>query len=300
MKRCPRMRPTRSRFSAARAVWCWGGLMALSVLFAGCQSKTTSEKSKSDSIAAKPSPAKNDKPKTTQPPVVKKTDQPAVKSKQPAKIAKQDPPKKEKKEDVELTPEEKAAIDAEIEKQKAKFARDQALEEFKKIGADVKLNNLEEVYHVSFDEPSLVKDRHFALLRLFPRLRYINATNAKISDAAIKHLENASEMSFLYLKGTNVADDSLKTIGKMQRLQSLCVDGTKITDAGLIYLKDLPEITKLHIRSRNKISDAGLSPLFKLKSLRELKIGGTQITASGLKELETFLPRCTVDTEPLK
>lgn len=283
MNLCPRRSSTRC-VSAPRAAWCLGSALVLAIVCAGCQSKTTKEKSPGKTAEPKTRPAKTATPKESKAPVVKKTE---PKKKTTPEVAKKEPPKKKetpKKKDPELTPEQKAVAAAIV-----------ALTE---IGAVLDTNNLDEVVKVTFTEKEAVKDEHFAHLKHFPYLRYIDATRTGIGDAAIKHLEGAEFITELYLFGTNVGNDSLKTIGNMRRMEKLCLDRTKISDEGLKHLQNLPVISKLHIRSRNKISDAGLSPIYKLKSLRELKIGGTQITASGKKKLETLLPRCTVDTEP--
>ncbi len=249
-------------------------LLAIPVLGTGCKGKSKKESTKTSdktkTTVAKKSSSKTPIKKT----VIKKTDKTV--------IAKTTPKKTGKKSPVGLTPQQKAVADAILE--------------LKVLGAEIKLNNLNEIVLVDFSGTES-KNSHFALLKNFPYLRNVNATfQENITDEGIKHLESLEYITELYLYGTQLKNKGLKTVGKFDRLQKLCLDQTEITDAGLKHLRGLPELKILHIRSKGKITDEGVSDIVIIKSLRELKIGGTQITAIGKKKLRILLPRCVVDT----
>jgi RNA polymerase sigma factor (sigma-70 family) len=62
---------------------------------------------------------------------------------------------------------------------------------------------------------------------------------------------------------------------------------TQVTDAGVKELKNLKNLTKLHL-TLTQVTDAGVKELKELKYLNTLLIDGTQVTDAGMKELKDF------------
>ena len=89
-------------------------------------------------------------------------------------------------------------------------------------------------------------------------------------------LWNSSRVTSFHLKWANgnlsrtqITDEGLKEVAKLQKLETLDLSGSKITDAGL-------------------------KELAKLQKLRTLYLNNTQATKAGVAELKKALPNCTI------
>lgn len=69
--------------------------------------------------------------------------------------------------------------------------------------------------------------------------------------------------------------------------------GTLITDAGLVHLKEMPNLQELNLDG-TKVTDAGLVHLNGLTKLTYLYLDDTQITDAGAADLQKTLPNCYI------
>ncbi len=101
-----------------------------------------------------------------------------------------------------------------------------------------------------------------------------------------EYLGNAASVSF---RETQVTDAGLVHLRDLPNLRWLLLDSTQITDAGLVHLRGLTKLEWLELRN-TQISDAGLHNLKDLKNLVYVGLSGTQITNEGSRNLEEELP----------
>ena len=104
---------------------------------------------------------------------------------------------------------------------------------------------------------------------------------------------DAAVISDLYLDGSQITDEGLKDVAKLQHLERLDLSDTKITDAGLKEVAKLQKLKSLRLND-TEISDEGLKEVAKLKKLEKLDLNFTQITDNGAAELQKALPNCRI------
>ena len=95
--------------------------------------------------------------------------------------------------------------------------------------------------------------------------------------------ENQWDIQF-QLRGRDLTDDGLADVARLGNVVELNLRDTKITSAGLVYLKGLTKLTRLHLE-RTNVGDEGIANLTKLITLEYLNLYGTKITDKSLGHL---------------
>ena len=95
--------------------------------------------------------------------------------------------------------------------------------------------------------------------------------------------ENQWDIQF-QLRGRDLTDDGLADVARLGNVVELNLRDTKITSAGLVYLKGLAKLTRLHLE-RTNVGDEGIANLTKLTTLEYLNLYGTKITDKSLDHL---------------
>ena len=113
--------------------------------------------------------------------------------------------------------------------------------------------------------------------------------NPNFSDAQMeKLLKFKDQIIWLDLSDTKITDNALKHIAQFKNLTRLSLDNTSITDAGLSHIKALPRLRHLNLYHTN-ITDSGLKSLSNSKELTTLHLWETRVTASGIESLKKSL-----------
>ena len=97
----------------------------------------------------------------------------------------------------------------------------------------------------------------------------------------------------LILTDTQITDESLKEMAKLQRLETLQLSYTRITDAGIKDVAKSQQLGSLFLTD-TQITDAGIKDVAKLQKLKMLRIRGTKVTKVGVAELKEALPNCII------
>lgn len=118
-------------------------------------------------------------------------------------------------------------------------------------------------------------DDDLALLAEMPRVRELDLSQSKVTDAGLAHL------------------------GRLTQLKSLSLDQTAITDAGLEHIAKLTQLELLGL-SQTAITDAGLSKLKTFVNLKFLHVDKTRTTEAGLKALEQALTKLEFRLVPVQ
>ena len=95
--------------------------------------------------------------------------------------------------------------------------------------------------------------------------------------------ENQWDIQF-QLRGRDLTDNGLADVARLGNVVELNLRDTKITSAGLVHLKGLAKLTRLHLE-RTNVGDEGIANLTKLTSLEYLNLYGTKITDKSLDHL---------------
>ncbi|MDP6795702.1 MAG: hypothetical protein QGG00_09955 [Verrucomicrobiota bacterium] len=129
--------------------------------------------------------------------------------------------------------------------------------------------------------------------------------------------ENQWDIQF-QLRGRDLTDAGLADVAKLGNVVELNLRDTKITSDGLVHLKGLAKLTRLHLERTNvgdegianlarlnaleylnlygtKITDKSLDHLAGLKKLRQLYIWQTDVTDDGIAELKKALPAISIE-----
>lgn len=121
----------------------------------------------------------------------------------------------------------------------------------------------------------------------------IFSPNTQITNEGLKDLVKLQKLDSLYLDFTKITDESLKEVSRLQQLTHLGLSNTQITDSCLDQVVKLQQLEKLFLM-RTKISDAGLKQLAELQQLEWIYLSDTQVTKAGFAELKKALPNCAV------
>lgn len=131
-------------------------------------------------------------------------------------------------------------------------------------------------------QASWVSDGELALLAKLPKLRQLDLSMTRITDAGLRALRAASELEEVNLYYAElITDEGLGAARGWPRLKRLNLRGTKASDNALEYLAATPELEWLDV-GFSQVTDSGLYRLAALPKLRTLVLGGNKLTETGL------------------
>jgi len=96
------------------------------------------------------------------------------------------------------------------------------------------------------------------------------------------------------LRGQDVTDTLLVHLKELTNLTRLHLENTKITDKGLEQLKGLTNLEYLNLYGDN-VTDAGLVNLEGMKKLKNLYLWQSKVTEAGAAKLKKALPQCDIN-----
>jgi hypothetical protein len=132
-------------------------------------------------------------------------------------------------------------------------------------------------------------------LRKFPNLDWVDLGFTRLRDDAWATLVTAvPKLRWLYAENANLTDVGLEAIAKSKTLEILLLkDNKKLTDKGVSALAACPKLKELDL-TNIEIGDATASALARVKTLKKLVLTGTGVSAKGLQELKDGLPGCEI------
>lgn len=132
-------------------------------------------------------------------------------------------------------------------------------------------------------------------------LKELDLSNSAITDSDLRQAgfdDNSwVRLTKLVLYHTQIADDGVKEIVKIDSLQSLNLDDTKITNESMTTLMQKQNLTFLHI-GRTTVDDDGILKLARLVRLEKIHVTRTRATEEGANRLRQALPNCVVVSQP--
>jgi hypothetical protein len=161
-----------------------------------------------------------------------------------------------------------------------------------------------------------ITDRGIAYLTAMPQLKGLNAMHLKLltdatmahlatmpniddlrlpygfTDAGINHLAKLDRMKYLWVNcadNSQLTDKSLATISNLRRLEELHISGTGFTNEGIKLLRNLQNLSTLHIAFWFGLDNETLKLLAGLPKLRDLSWSSSDnVTMSGLSTLNNL------------
>lgn len=141
---------------------------------------------------------------------------------------------------------------------------------------------------------------------------------APIADADLVHMARMTQLEKLSLAETPIEGPGLAELEPLTNLESLDLDGCRFQTKGLTYLPNLPALKRLDLRKAKfdgadlaglaelpaleslilygtPIRDEHLPHLRKFSSLTFLDLRKTEITAEGARQLQQWLPDCSIN-----
>jgi Leucine-rich repeat (LRR) protein len=105
---------------------------------------------------------------------------------------------------------------------------------------------------------------------------------SQISDQSLEAVGKINSLKRLNLWRDSIDDEGVKHLANLKNLQWLNLDNTHITDAGLRHLSELKQLTFLHLGSTS-VTDDGMPALVGLNALKDLKVTRTAVTDAGVE-----------------
>jgi hypothetical protein len=141
---------------------------------------------------------------------------------------------------------------------------------------------------IDFDNISDQGLEHLASSTLLRNLEAIGLHGGTFTDAGLKHLAGAENLTLLMLNGcsqiTGVGLAHLEQLPALEKLHLLDEQGKmNLTDAALAHLGNMPRLRWLNLKSG--FSDAGLMHLRRLDNLELLAIQSNALTDDGLRHI---------------
>lgn len=128
-------------------------------------------------------------------------------------------------------------------------------------------------------------DCHAEYLQLCPHLNSLALLHQPITDSALRHVGQLTELKVLRLSETGVGDEGMECLSTLANLEELWLDDTLVTDRGIAALSALKRLRYLRLPRRT--TDAGLAHLSGLLQLEEIDASHcTNITGAGIRKLE--------------
>ncbi|QDT28110.1 Leucine Rich repeats (2 copies) [Gimesia panareensis] len=120
---------------------------------------------------------------------------------------------------------------------------------------------------------------------------WVNLTNQKVDDQDLDIFvqSDASQITHLFLSGTQVTDEGLAKLASLQRLEDLDLGRTKITGTGFAQVT-FTSLKKLSFRGCEQLTVDGFQQIVKCQNLEKLDLIESNIDDRFLQEI-TKLPR---------
>jgi len=195
------------------------------------------------------------------------------------------------------------------------------------IASIVNLQQLSElkIYNSPLEDIGMVSVGQLTNLRKL-ELLYVNG----VTDVGLSQLQNMSTLEDLTIRSDSITGEGLSSFSRSKSLKRLVLAGQGLTVSSISFIKDLQQITELHIGGAvtnemlwllegnktleslkissavelpgtsggitvvNMVDDMGIEPLKSLRQLKSLDISSTRITKQGVDALQRAMPDCEI------
>ena len=144
-----------------------------------------------------------------------------------------------------------------------------------------------------------LSDAAMAYLPALPALEWLEIGGGKVTAVGAAHLKDCTALKRLYIYDINLAGDELKWLAALTKLEALSLRRAGITADALKNIA-APNLVVLNL-SGNPVRNEALDYAARIKGLEVLSLADTQITGAGLEKLrgmtrlnELNLMRCNI------
>ncbi|MCE9528765.1 MAG: hypothetical protein K8R36_22185, partial [Planctomycetales bacterium] len=129
------------------------------------------------------------------------------------------------------------------------------------------------------------RDSDAPTLAAHPNLKRLAlAGNLGAADETLKSVAKLQSLEFLELGGTGVTDEGLPEIARLPKLQHLGLSRTAVTSPGLVHLRPLQSLRFLGLSLTN-VDDTGLEAIAELRGLETICLSNTKVRGTSLAAL---------------
>ena len=121
----------------------------------------------------------------------------------------------------------------------------------------------------------------------------VNSVSPEFGDEDLALLRYSTRIGNLDLDRTQVTDGGMVYLKNLREMTTLELCGTRVTDAGLAQLKHLISLRIVTLRDTG-VTDAGLAHLTGLRNLLKVDVTNTAVTEAGIARLEQALPETEI------
>lgn len=98
------------------------------------------------------------------------------------------------------------------------------------------------------------------LKEMYRRISQVRLAGCEVTNADVAAISELRRPFSIVLDDTEIGDDSLQHLGRLESLAILSLSGTRITDAGLSHLQELPQLEQLNVE-RTPVTNSRLQDL---------------------------------------
>ncbi len=181
----------------------------------------------------------------------------------------------------------------------ASFQALKALENLSLCGVQItdaglaSLQHLPGLKYLGVASNNRITDAGLVHVESLARLEGLDVHDTAVTDAGLVHLKGLTRLQTLDLRGTKIDGTGMAHLKDLARLESVCLASTQMTDAGLANIKGLTGLRVLRLEN-TEITDLGLEHLKGLTGLQLMLLGGTQVTNAGVQQLKQSLPKLRI------
>lgn len=131
-----------------------------------------------------------------------------------------------------------------------------------------------------------VTDEFLNQLDRLPQFTELALHGPNVTDATARLLaESAPNLKTLYLRHANLTVQGIRWISELSDLEVLALDETEVGDDAIEHLAKLEKLRWLDLSGADSVTDRSLEVIGKLRNMRQLFLMGTQVSTGGLGHL---------------
>ncbi len=128
------------------------------------------------------------------------------------------------------------------------------------------------------------------------RVHGLGLSSTQVTDEGVRQLVKIESLEHLDLQDVDVTDAAIAELKRHPRLRSLNLGGPRISDNTIAALAKLAGLKYVYLKDA-QITDRGVAELEKLSGLKQLYLTNTPITDRGMASLRKALPTCRITVD---
>ena len=144
---------------------------------------------------------------------------------------------------------------------------------------------------------SISDEQLISIIRLFPMLRELGLSHARVTSASASKLDALNLLTTLILDSTNIDDESLTVIGNLTRLEVLDLSGTKLSGSNLSPIWSSKLLKGLGVGGI-PVTDAAMDAVTNLRMLSAFDVRDTAVTAEAVRSFLANRPAVGLYVSP--